>query len=108
MSLLRSQSGNPGEVIMIKSMQLTIVGASCVLNSLSANAAIIFDGGYQTVRGSQISTPFCQDENLASLLRSQGVSVSGDAIRRSTELKHEACVITAGAGVSTCADYLGD
>ncbi len=93
---------------MIKYISLAIIGASCTLNSLSANAAILCAGGYQIVGGSQISTPFCQDEKLASLLRSQGVAVSGDAIRKSPETKRHSCLMTSSAEVTTCADYLSD
>lgn len=93
---------------MIKHIQLAIIGASCLMNSPSANAEITCDGGYQNVGGSQISTPFCQDENLASLLRRRGVVISGDAIRRNSELKQQACQTTAGTGLSTCIDYQGD
>lgn len=48
-------------------------------------------GGAQLVAGSYISTPFCQDELLASVARSFGVKASADRIRYNPNYKREVC-----------------
>jgi hypothetical protein len=93
---------------MIKRVSLAIIGASTMLSSAPANAAIKCEGGYQIVHGERISTPFCQDNHLASTARRQGAIVSGDTIRKNSETKRQYCLMTANADIASCADYLSD
>ena len=71
-------------------------------------ATIICDGSFQIVRGEPLSTPYCQDEDLAASVRKHGARISGDAIRKSPELKRQSCADTGDATSQTCANYLGD
>ncbi len=56
-----------------------------------ANARIVCDAGYQKVRGDFISTPYCQDQNVAEVARSYGIKTSGAAIRDNPEHKQDVC-----------------
>ncbi len=84
------------------------VAAGIVFLATQADAAILCDGNFQILSGAAISTPYCQDENLAALERNQGIRVSGDAIRRSPDAKRQACTTAATTDETSCADYLGD
>ncbi len=48
-------------------------------------------GGAQLVAGSYITTPFCQDELLASVARGYGMRASADRIRYNPNYKREVC-----------------
>lgn len=78
------------------------------LVSPQPHAAIRCDGNYQIIDGKELSTPFCEDENLAARARDSGISVSAARIRHSADAKRQACLLTAIANTSACADYLGD
>ena len=56
----------------------------------SANA-IECNGRNQLVSGSWISTPYCEDNYLAKVARSYGVSVSSRTIRTNPSRKDEVC-----------------
>jgi hypothetical protein len=79
-----------------------------LLIASQAQAAILCEGNFQILKGTAISTPYCQDENLAAIERTQGVRISGDAIREKPEVKHQACVNASSANETSCADYLSD
>ena len=57
----------------------------------TAQARIICDEGYQNVRGDLISTPYCQDEQVANVARQYGVRTSGAAIRNNPGHKRDVC-----------------
>ena len=60
-------------IIMLLSFRaLPIFSMGFVLSVSPVNAAIICDGGFQIVRGEPISTPYCQDEDLAASARKNG------------------------------------
>lgn len=82
------------------------VGMACAASQ--ARAAIVCDGNFQIVDGMSVSTPYCQDENLAAQQRKRGLDVSGSEIRRHPELKREACALASPANETTCAGYTGD
>jgi hypothetical protein len=82
------------------------VGLICTLSH--ADAAIVCEGDFQIVDGLRISTPYCQDENLAAELRKKGVAVSGQQVRRSAEVKQQACVSAAAYNDPICAQFWGD
>ena len=87
---------------------LLIFATGFVAATTPVKAAIICDGSFQIVRGEPVSTPYCQDEDLAASVREHGVWISGDAIRKSPELKRQSCAGTGDATSQTCASYLGD
>ena len=87
---------------------LLVFATGFVAAATPVKAAIICDGSFQIVRGEPVSTPYCQDEDLAASLRKHGAWISGDAIRKSSELKRQSCVATGDATSQTCANYLGD
>jgi hypothetical protein len=88
-----------------KILPLLLLGFSA--SASPSMAAIVCSGNFQIVNGKPVSTPFCQDEELAASLRRQGERVSGDAIRNSTELRTEACALTGPNSTSpVCADSL--
>ena len=74
----------------------------------ASRAAIVCDGNFQMVAGTAVSTPFCQDENLAALRSTRAVRTSGDQIRRQPELKQQACTFAAPSGEPACSEYAGD
>ncbi len=61
--------------------------------SFSADAAIRCKGQFQIVKGQgRISTPYCQDNYLASIARrSYGYKVSSRAVRQNPNLKARIC-----------------
>jgi hypothetical protein len=66
-------------------MRKFVLQASC-LAALSVAAAmpasaIECQGGFQLGDGHPIATPYCEDNNLASVARDYGFSVSGAGIR---------------------------
>jgi hypothetical protein len=81
--------------------------AAAMLSNSGADAAIRCEGNFQIVNGSSISTPFCQDQNLAAHARASGIPVSDARVRMSPEAKRQACLSSASDS-ATCADYLGD
>lgn len=68
-----------------------LAGALAVTQPDIAEARIACDGAYQLVRGQYISSPYCQDNNLAQVARSYGMRVSGDAVRNSPSVKARVC-----------------
>jgi hypothetical protein len=63
-----------------------------VLFAAPASARIECKEDYQLVAGSLIATPYCQDENLASVARRYyGMKVSGAAVRNNPNYKLEVC-----------------
>jgi hypothetical protein len=56
-----------------------------------ADARIRCDGNYQIINGQPHATPYCQDEHLAQVARSYGLSVSGSAMRNSPSEKQRVC-----------------
>ena len=88
--------------------RVLLIATGFVAAATPVKAAIICDGSFQIVRGEPISTPYCQDEDLAASVRKHGVRISGDAIRKSPELERQSCVATGDATYPACANYLDD
>ncbi len=82
------------------------VGMACAASQ--ARGAIRCDGNFQIVDGMRVSTPYCQDENLAAQQRKQGSKVTGSEIRSRPDLKREACTLAFPENETTCAGYTGD
>ena len=74
-----------------------------VTSVMLAKAGVVCDGNFQIVNGQPVATPFCEDERLARDWRRLGVKISGDAIRRSTDLKRESCLAVGDS--SACSSY---
>jgi len=90
----------------LKFLVPAIVGVTFLASQ--AEAAILCEGNFQILSGTAISTPYCQDENLAAVERKQGIGVSGEAVRRSPDAKRQACTNASTTNETACADYLGD
>jgi hypothetical protein len=90
----------------LKLCSTTCLGLICAVSH--ANAGIVCDGNFQIVDGMSVSTPYCQDENLAAYQRNRGVKVSGGEVRHHPELKLEACASVGTANETACAAYVAD
>ena len=75
-----------------------------------AEARILCDGNYQVSSGGPISTPYCEDENLAAVARQYGMRVSGSQIRANEGTKARACRLVGSDNrvSSACASYRND
>ncbi|MBX9925377.1 MAG: hypothetical protein K2Y05_03380 [Hyphomicrobiaceae bacterium] len=69
----------------------TLAAALVATIGATAHARIACDEGYQKIRGDFISTPYCQDEQVADVARQYGVRTSGAAIRNNPGHKREIC-----------------
>jgi len=56
-----------------------------------AQSRIVCDGSYQIVQGHPLSTPYCQEQNLARVARAYGMRVSDESIRHSESVKAGVC-----------------
>jgi hypothetical protein len=56
-----------------------------------AQSRIVCDGSYQIVQGQPLSTPYCQEQNLARVARAYGMRVSDESIRHSESVKAGVC-----------------
>lgn len=71
---------------------LAIVAAIAALSIMAGEArAIECRGPYQIVGGQSISTPYCQDNYLATVAREYGTRVSNSEIRNNPNKKAEVC-----------------
>ena len=71
---------------------LILAGAmTLVAMAIPAEARIACRQGYQSVNGSPIATPYCQDQYVADVARTYGIKVSGEAIRNNPNLKRNVC-----------------
>lgn len=85
----------------------TITAALCLgVLATPAAAGIRCDGPYQLVNGRPVSTPFCQDEDLATRARMHGEKISGASLRNHPQLKRGLC--TADYIDAACAAYAAD
>jgi hypothetical protein len=57
----------------------------------SAEAGIRCNNGYQIVNGSQIATPYCQDNLVAQVARQYGFKASEAEVRNNPNYKRELC-----------------
>ena len=81
---------------MLSKFAINIAAATTALALLSPAVearprGIQCRGGAQLVAGSYITTPFCQDELLASVARGYGMRASADRIRYNPNYKREVC-----------------
>lgn len=80
---------------MIAVAALLAVSASLMMAS-PADARIRCDGRFQIVKGQSLSTPYCEDEYLATVARGYGVRVSGQAVRNDPSVKANVCRFVGG------------
>ncbi|WP_333794814.1 hypothetical protein [Hyphomicrobium sp.] len=71
-----------------------------------AEARIVCKDGFQLSGGAWISTPYCNDEYLATVARRHGVNVSGNELRSDQGAKDEVCRFLSGN--PTARDYCPD
>lgn len=80
---------------LISSLALTLpllIGASAEARPhTAAHEGIVCRGEYQIVEGRAISTPYCEDANLAKIARAHGDNVSASALRNNPATKSEVC-----------------
>ncbi len=78
---------------MISKIGGAAIAALIMLGGLSSTAqAIECNGSYQVQKnGNEISTPFCQDQNLANVAREYGLRVSNRVIHNNPNRKREVC-----------------
>jgi hypothetical protein len=76
------------------------------LTAPAAEARIVCNEGFQTVGGSQLATPYCQDNYVGEVARRYGIKVSNVAIRENPNVKRHVCnLIGRDIRVSlTCSD----
>jgi hypothetical protein len=77
--------------MILKPIFLGMLASGLVL-PLPASAHIICNGTFQVLTIGEISTPYCQDEDLAKEARGRGIPVTGAAVRKSSSLKAVLCV----------------
>lgn len=69
-----------------------IFAAAMVAPTTPGFAKIKCNGAYQVVPGAgEISTPYCEDANLAKVAREYGFKVSGKKVRQDYATKDEIC-----------------
>ena len=90
---------------MMKSFLFCTLAAALVLPA-PANAHILCNGAFQVLPTGRLSTPYCQDEDLARRARSQGVEITGDAVRRHPSLKASLCA--GSQDLAACASSTND
>jgi len=74
-------------------------------------SAITCKGNYQVQKdGSQIATPYCQDNYLAAVANEHGMRVSAGAVRANPSVKERACRFVGDDNRvrDTCAPYRSD
>ncbi|MGH1350601.1 MAG: hypothetical protein ACRBBN_07320 [Methyloligellaceae bacterium] len=95
---------------MISKVGGALVVSLCMLGGLSTGAqAIECNGSFQVLKnGHEISTPYCQDNNLAYVAQEYGLRVSARTIRYNPNKKRDVCrVVGHDNRVSTaCASVL--
>ena len=90
-----------------------IVISACFLAvaAVSPASAITCKGNYQVQKdGSQIATPYCEDNHLAAVANEHGMGVSAGAVRANPSVKERACRFV-GDDIrvrGTCAPYRPD
>ncbi len=70
---------------------VAIAGIGLLAKLDPAAAAIRCNKGFQLVQGSEISTPYCQDEYLAVVARDFGIRTTGARVRADWGHKREIC-----------------
>jgi hypothetical protein len=89
-----------------------IVASLCtaigLLYAIPAQARIVCHGSFQVMRGgTEIVTPYCENENLAAVAREYGSHVTGAEMRNSPSAKERVCHFI-GHDIrvtDTCANY---
>lgn len=64
---------------------------SLVISAVSAEARIVCREGFQVVQGQEISTPYCNDNYVATIARQYGDKVSDAEVRNNPAKKNEIC-----------------
>lgn len=62
-----------------------------VFGTRTAEAAIVCKDGFQKSGGTWISTPYCNDADLAHIARKHGVRISDSELRNDASKKYEIC-----------------
>lgn len=81
----------PGPVGLSAAFAVVALPLALVATAQPADARIKCVNGFQIVSGSQLATPYCQDELVAKVAREHGMKVSGAAIRNNPNLKRNVC-----------------
>ncbi|MDX2259084.1 MAG: hypothetical protein NW205_09235 [Hyphomicrobiaceae bacterium] len=87
---------------------MVLCSAGIAVSVTAAEAAIRCQDNYQIVQGNLISTPYCEDNYLATVARGYGTRVAARDIRNSPNRKREICQLV-GRDIRVseiCAPYL--
>ena len=76
---------------MFRRAIFAVITLLAALDAAPAQARIACRAGFQSVGGSQIATPYCQDLYVAQVARTYGVKVSDQTIRNNPNVKREVC-----------------
>lgn len=69
-----------------------LIGCAALIAPLPAEAKIRCKGQYQVIKGVEhLSTPYCEDNYLATVAAQYGSRVSAKAIRNNPHRKQEVC-----------------
>ncbi len=71
---------------------MAALSATAVL-AAPADAKINCKNGFQVVQGNLLATPYCQEEQLARVAQSYGLSVSFAEIRNNPNTKRHVCAL---------------
>lgn len=87
-------------MIKIVPIALTVLAVSAVhvvIAPPAAQAAIVCKDGFQKSSNGWISTPYCNDAELARVARKHGVRVSDADMRANPARKYEICRLLSGS-----------
>lgn len=79
---------------MFRAVLVAIAGlaaAAVQVVPAEAGSRIACRGDFQVVQGSEIATPYCQDNNVARVAREYGVRVTDETVRNNPIRKREIC-----------------
>jgi hypothetical protein len=75
----------------IMTFAVPLAAAIVAVPGAPARAKIMCDKGFQSVAGSLISTPYCQDAYVADVARQYGFSASAERVRNDPLFKQRLC-----------------
>jgi hypothetical protein len=76
---------------MFRTPKIAALALFGVLTAAPAQAGISCRGGFQSVSGQPIATPYCQDQYVAQVARAYGIRVSDAEIRNNPNTKRNVC-----------------
>lgn len=85
-------------MMTLRALALSVAGTLALLTAVpAAQAAIVCKDGFQKSSTGWISTPYCNDAELARVARKNGVRVSDSEMRANPARKYEICRFLSGS-----------